>query len=100
MVRIVWGVIFILLGLFVIGQTFVALSFLQAASQISGKGSNVTPQMLSMVDFYASLFFSVALCLSGSFLIYFGSRARRSQLQPVKFQRPSISDRPEQGNDW
>lgn len=99
MVRIVWGVILILLGLYGIGQTFVALAFLQATSQMLGKGTAITAQMLADVDFVSSMFFGGALCVAGSFLIYFGSQARREEAK-VLIQRRIISDEPEGSTDW
>ncbi|MDO9081113.1 MAG: hypothetical protein Q7U44_09970, partial [Desulfuromonadales bacterium] len=99
MVRIVWGVILILLGLFGIGQTFVGLSFLQMASQISGKGTTITGQMLAEVNFVSSILFGVALCLAGSLMIYFGSQARREDAKNLN-QRRIISDEPQGPTDW
>lgn len=99
MVRIVWGVILILFGLFGIGQVFVGLSLLQMASQFSGKGTAITGQMLAEVNFVSSILFGVALCVAGSLLIYFGSQARREEAKVLN-QRRIIPDEPQGPTDW
>jgi Na+/phosphate symporter len=100
MVRIIWGVIFVLLGLFMMGQAIVAVAMLQAASQITGHGSDITSKMMADAGIFPNFVLCVVLCFLGSLMIYFGDRARKEGFVSDTSDSSFDSNKPDKGHDW
>lgn len=107
MVRIVWGVILVALGSFVIWQAIDLLATVKSGNDLVAEFSRSLGQRpaksldaFSLTDFWGRLSFGVVCLFSGSLLIYFGDIARKKEIISASIQRRLIPDDSDPGSDW
>ena len=96
MLRIVWGVIFILWGIFLVLQAAFGSVLLQSLSQIIGEQSSSQSNMILIRDYV----FGAIFCFGGSLLVYYGDMARQERIERIFDLFYSRRQNPENEGDW